>query len=167
MRQVKLALAAALLVSASAAFACSSEPGGGALSTGDSTAAASAADGGAATASKTPSASGATLVGPCKVCHGPDLAGTSTPLNGYAAGVKLFAPNLTPDKETGIGSWNDAQLRVAIREGLDQEGKILCPQMKHYPNIPAADLEAIIATLRAQPAVKKAIVGSVCPPLKR
>lgn len=165
---MKLALAATLLASASvSAFACSSEPGASSLPSRGSAAAASNADGGAAVASKTPSASGDTLVGPCKVCHGPDLAGSSTPLRGYAAGVLLFAPNLTPDKQTGIGSWNDAQLRVAIREGLDQEGKILCPQMKHYPNIPAADLEAIIATLRAQPAVKKATLESVCPPLKR
>lgn len=107
------------------------------------------------------------LMAGCKSCHGADLAGSATPLAGYPAGVSLLAPNLTPDKETGIGAWTDGQLRVAIRQGLDQEGRILCPQMKHYPTIPNADLEAIIARLRAQPPVKKLVGESVCPPLKR
>ncbi len=146
-------------------MACSSDSDG--LPPPGSASAASTGDGGAAVVSKTPSASGETLVGPCKTCHGADLSGATTALTGYAPGVSLFAPNLTPDKDTGIGAWTDAQLRVAIRQGLDSEGKILCAQMKHYPNILVADLEAIIATLRAQPAAKKVIGESVCPPLKR
>lgn len=165
--RVSGALVFVATLAASALMACSSDSDGLPPPGSGTAAAASTADGGTAVVSKTPSASGETLVGPCKTCHGPDLSGAATALTGYAPGVSLLAPNLTPDKDTGIGAWTDAQLRVAIRQGLDSEGKILCAQMKHYPNIPVADLEAIIATLRAQPAVKKVIGESVCPPLKR
>lgn len=103
----------------------------------------------------------------CGDCHGGNFAGTGGKLAGYPDGVELFAPNLTPDMETGIGSWTDAQLELAIREGLDKEGMVLCPQMKHYRDMPAAELTSIVQYLRSLPPIKNAVRESICPPLKR
>src|SRR6187397_1382023 len=37
---------------------------------------------------------------------------------------KAYAPNITPDPETGIGKWTDAQLAKAIREGVRPDGTL-------------------------------------------
>lgn len=149
---------------------CSSDGGGEPVPTSTAASTGAAGDGGTTAAFATPGAATGTadqLVGKCKTCHGNDLSGATTPLAGYPEGVSLYAPNLTPDKETGIGGWTDSQLGVAIRQGLDKDGMILCPQMRHYPDLTTGDLDTIIKALRATPAVKKAVPGSVCPPLKR
>ena len=102
----------------------------------------------------------------CGNCHTSDLSGSSSPLPGYPNGVALYAPNLTPDMDTGIGAWNDDELRLAIRSGIDNQGEVLCPQMKHYKDMGDDELNAIIAYLHSIPAVSKQIPGSICPPLK-
>jgi mono/diheme cytochrome c family protein len=73
------------------------------------------------------------------------------------------APNITPDKATGIGGWTDAQLRKAIREGIRPDGSLIGPPMPiaFYRGISDADLDAIIAYLRAQPAVANKVEKSV------
>jgi len=43
-----------------------------------------------------------------------------------------FYPNITPDAETGIGSWSEEDIKVAIRDGKDIEGKTLCATMERY-----------------------------------
>lgn len=90
-----------------------------------------------------------------------------TKLGGYPDGVELWAPNLTPDNETGIGAWTDGQLRLAIREGIDRDGLVLCPQMQHYRTMPDVEVDAIIKYLRSLPPSKRAVKESICPPLKR
>ena len=107
----------------------------------------------------------------CGSCHTPAgqpaLSGGTTKLGGYPDGVELWAPNLTPDKETGIGAWTDGQLRLAIRDGVDREGLVLCPQMQHYKTMPDVEVDAIIKYLRSLPPSKHAVRESICPPLKR
>lgn len=78
------------------------------------------------------------------------------------AAFKAYAPNITPDSETGIGTWTDAQLGKAIREGIRPDGSLIGPPMPvpFYRNLSDADLSAIIAYLRAQPAVKHVIAKS-------
>lgn len=126
-------------------------------------------DGGAAPPSSPSASSGEAAVRSrkCGDCHGANLAGTVTKLPGYPDGVELFAPNLTPDQATGIGTWTDGQLRLAIREGVDKEGLVLCPQMQHYRTMPDSEVDAIIQYLRSIPPVAKAVRESICPPLKR
>ncbi|MBW3628989.1 MAG: cytochrome c, partial [Gemmatimonadetes bacterium] len=51
-----------------------------------------------------------TLVGRCTGCHLPDLSGGSGPPPG--------ATNITPDRETGIGRWTEADFFRALRSGL-------------------------------------------------
>jgi len=76
---------------------------------------------------------------------------------------KAYAPNITPDAETGIGKWTDAQLSKAIREGIRPDGTVIGPPMPimFYRGMADADLKAIVAYLRAQPAVKNPVPKSV------
>ncbi len=72
------------------------------------------------------------------------------------------SPNITPDAQTGIGLWTDAQLAKAIREGVRPDKSIIGPPMPmaFYRHIADDDLAAIIAYMRAQPAVANAVPRS-------
>jgi hypothetical protein len=79
----------------------------------------------------------------CIYCHTPhDWAAPGTPYlpnREGAGGVmpyaglpgRVVAPNLTPDPETGAGSWTDDQLARAIREGIAHDGRVLFPLMPY------------------------------------
>jgi hypothetical protein len=70
---------------------------------------------------------------------------------------KVYAPNITPDPETGAGSWSDDQLARAIREGVGHDGRALFPFMP-YPDFRAMsdeDLASIIVYLQSLPPVRK------------
>jgi mono/diheme cytochrome c family protein len=83
---------------------------------------------------------------------------------------KLFTArpsNITPDPETGIGKWTDAQLKLAIREGRrppnsPNGGSLIGPPMpfSQYSGIADADLDAIVAYLRTVPPIKNAAAKS-------
>jgi len=103
----------------------------------------------------------------CGLCHttrGPDGA----PRCGMEqAGGRVFqergfravAPNITPDPETGIGRWTDAEIADAIRNGRRPDGSLLGPpmQVEAYRGISDRDLAAIVAYLRAIPPVRHAV----------
>jgi len=76
---------------------------------------------------------------------------------------KAFAANITPDAETGIGKWTEAQLVRAIREGIRPDGSLIGPPMpfEGYRQMSDDDVAAIVAWLRAQPPVKNAVPKSV------
>ncbi len=66
--------------------------------------------------------------GDCIACHsapkGEKFAGglyMDTPVG------QISTPNITPDKETGIGNWTDDQFYRAMHEGIDDQGKYLYP----------------------------------------
>ena len=70
---------------------------------------------------------------------------------------QVYAPNITPDPETGAGNWTDDQLARAIREGVGHDGRALFPFMP-YPDFRALsdeDLASIIVYLRSLPPVRK------------
>ena len=71
----------------------------------------------------------------CQDCHSP-----RTPGGGYVAGElfqgggfqmplpngqTLIAPNITPDQQTGIGSWSDDQIIRVIRTGITKDGRTI------------------------------------------
>src|SRR3954471_24998906 len=68
----------------------------------------------------------------------------------------LVAPNITPDKETGVGNWSDDALARAIREGIGHDGRTLFPVMPypHYRQMSEEDLASIIVYLRSVPPVR-------------
>lgn len=75
---------------------------------------------------------------------------------------KLFAPNITPDKETGVGNWSDDELARAIREGVTRDGHALFPIMPYmnYRKLPDEDMAAVIVYLRSIPPVKNVVERS-------
>ena len=75
---------------------------------------------------------------------------------------KAYAANITPDPDTGIGKWTDTQLAKAIREGVRPDKRVIGPPMpiEFYRHLSDADLVAIIAYLRAQPAVRNEVPKS-------
>lgn len=93
----------------------------------------------------------------CRSCHDePD--GARRPLAGGAAftqdGIRIgAAPNITPDRETGIGAWSDAEIVRAVREGVRPDGSYLGPVMAFelYRRISDGDMRAIVAYLRRVP----------------
>ncbi|HYB61659.1 MAG TPA: c-type cytochrome [Methylomirabilota bacterium] len=68
----------------------------------------------------------------------------------------LYAPNLTPDPETGSGNWTDDQIARAIREGIGHDGRALFPLMpyQHFKSMSDEDLASVVVFLRSLPAVR-------------
>jgi mono/diheme cytochrome c family protein len=106
----------------------------------------------------------------CGNCHtpkGPDgeLAGMEL-AGGFLmedAPFTAFAPNITPDAETGIGAWTDAQIVTAIREGRRPDGTIIGPPMPIalYRDMSDRDVQAIVAYIRALKPVNNVVPRSV------
>jgi mono/diheme cytochrome c family protein len=70
----------------------------------------------------------------------------------------VYATNITPDPETGIGKWTDDQIITAIRAGRRPNGERLLP-VHPYPTfngIAEEDLRALVAYLRSVPPVRRA-----------
>jgi mono/diheme cytochrome c family protein len=68
---------------------------------------------------------------------------------------RVVAPNITSDKETGVGDWTDDELARAIREGVSREGRALFPLMPYgrYKSMSDEDLASVIVYLRSVPPV--------------
>ena len=77
--------------------------------------------------------------------------------------IDAVTPNLTPDKETGVGGWTDAELMVGIRDGKRPDGSLIGPPMPFvmYRGLSDNDTKAIIAYLRTLTPVKNATRKSV------
>jgi mono/diheme cytochrome c family protein len=86
------------------------------------------------------------------------LAGSDVP---FPEGGKVWASNLTPDPETGIGRFTPGQVRQAIKDGLRLDGKKLAPPMddlaRHYARMTDDDLDAIVLHLYSVKPVKHAV----------
>jgi mono/diheme cytochrome c family protein len=88
--------------------------------------------------------------GDCVACHTADkrrpFAGglpISTPFG------MIYTPNLTPDPETGIGQWSDADFQRAMHEGIGKDGERLYPAFPYaeYTKVTGQDVQAIRAYL--------------------
>ena len=97
-------------------------------------------------------------IGGCTNCHtakdGALLAGGDAIVTPYG---DFFAPNITPDPETGIGGWTLEQFVRAMREGRDPEGRPLYPAFPYtsYTRMADADLAALKAYLDAVPPLRQ------------
>ncbi|HEX5651855.1 MAG TPA: cytochrome c [Chitinophagaceae bacterium] len=69
---------------------------------------------------------------------------------------KIYSRNITPDKETGIGKYTDAEIARALRYGVQPDNTVLYAFMPFH-NTSDEDLRAIISYLRAQKPVAKKI----------
>ena len=82
----------------------------------------------------------------------------------------LAAPNITPDVETGAGSWTDDQLARAIREGIGHDGRTLFPMMPYqdFKYLSDEDLASIIVYIRSLPPIHNRLPERQIPfPLSR
>jgi len=98
----------------------------------------------------------------CGHCHAADPRDPDGPLAGGLAFRNwrlgtIYAANLTPDRETGIGAWSEAELVRAIRNGQDREGHLLAPVMPYewLSSLSDRDALAIAAYLKSQPPVTR------------
>ena len=111
----------------------------------------------------------------CSDCHTPGaltgkpdmkrfLAGSEV---GFAMpGLGVFAPgNLTPDKDTGLGGWTNAEIAAAITKGTRPDGRVLSPIMPwmSFANLTGPDAMAIAAYLKSLPPVKNKVGGPFGP----
>jgi mono/diheme cytochrome c family protein len=62
----------------------------------------------------------------------------------------FYPPNLTPDLETGIGTWSEADIIKAVRTGVRPDGRVLAPVMPYhsYGKLTDADAQALASYLR-------------------
>lgn len=103
----------------------------------------------------------------CGGCHtprGPDGAPDgSAHLAGGSAGFEMpglgivWPPNITPDAEA-LGGWSAEEIATALTTGERPDGRILAPVMPWpaYASLSDEDLAALVAYLRAVPAVARA-----------
>ena len=96
--------------------------------------------------------------GNCMGCH------TARGGASYAGGLGIptpfgtvFTSNLTPDANTGIGSWSPAHFWRALHNGRSKSGRLLYPAFPYtsYTQVTRDDSDAIFAFLRSQPAVNQ------------
>jgi len=68
----------------------------------------------------------------------------------------IYSPNITPDAETGIGSWSDTDFLRAVHEGIAKDGTRLYPAFPYasYTYLTDEDVLAMKAYLFSLPAVK-------------
>ncbi|MBN8917878.1 MAG: molybdopterin-dependent oxidoreductase [Rhizobiales bacterium] len=98
-------------------------------------------------------------LGDCAVCHtaeGGIANAGGRPL--HTPFGTVYSTNLTPDVETGIGTWSYAAFERAMREGIGRDGRHLYPAFPYtaFSRISDADMQALYAFLMSQPAVTAA-----------
>lgn len=111
----------------------------------------------------------------CGDCHTPGYflgkPDFSHLLGGSEVGFELpglgvfHGPNLTPDRDTGLGAWSDAEIATALTKGTRPDGRQLAPIMpwRNLAVLAPADLKAIVAYLRSLPAVRNKVPGPFGP----
>jgi len=114
----------------------------------------------------------------CFACHGeldydsPDLSvvpgteGAGGPFPDELVPYPLNVPNITPDEETGAGTWTDEQIKRALRNGIGHDDRVLFPGMPwpFYRAITDADLDSLVSYLRSVPPVRKEVPPTPAPP---
>ncbi len=112
--------------------------------------------------------------GGCISCHAPspDLKDVAADVPAGGKPIKtplgpLFPPNLTPDKDTGIGNWSDADFVNAMQRGLSPGNAHLIPAFPYtsYTHMKIEDVLDIKAYLASLPAVKNEVPAEPMPAL--
>ena len=115
-----------------------------------------------------------TIMG-CNDCHTPGyflgkpdfahaLSGSDVGFEMPGLGIH-WGPNLTPDPETGLGKWSDAQIITAFRTGVRPDGRKLIPAMPYggFAVLTDADAQAIVAYLRSLPSAVHQVTAPTKP----
>ncbi len=99
------------------------------------------------------------LAGNCAGCH--TARGGAAYAGGRAIATPfgtVFAGNLTPDADTGLGRWSAAHFWRALHHGRGYDGRRLVPAFPYteFTRITRADSDALYVFLRSLPAVVQA-----------
>lgn len=110
-------------------------------------------------------------LGHCTTCHSMGKMGARKPDDRWMAGGdspmelpgvgKVWASNLTPAKETGLGRFSDEQVKMAMMSGVRTDGKRMAPPMTiyvpHIASMDPGDVDALVAYLRSLPPVENKV----------
>jgi mono/diheme cytochrome c family protein len=105
----------------------------------------------------------------CGGCHTPgvflgkpdlprEFAGSEVGFQIPGLGI-FYPPNLTPDPETGLGRWSEADIVKAVRTGVRPDGRVLAPAMpySHYGRLTDADAFALASYLKSLKPVRNQV----------
>ena len=107
----------------------------------------------------------------CGNCHspkGPD--GRDIEAKAFSGGLswdeppfKVTAPNITQDKQTGIGNWSNTDIRRLLRKGVKPDGTPIATIMPtgFYDIITKRDMSAIVAYLRTLKPIKNKVADPI------
>lgn len=92
----------------------------------------------------------------CASCH--SVAGGKPLAGGYAMKTgfgTIYSTNISPDRETGIGTWSEEAFLRAMHEGVARDGSHLFPAFPydHFTKLSNADVHALYAYIMTQPPV--------------
>jgi mono/diheme cytochrome c family protein len=94
--------------------------------------------------------------GDCAACHtapgGQQFAGNYAINSPFGI---IYTPNITPDKETGIGNWSEAEFYHLFHEGRGPNGEYIYPAFPYdwFTKVTKPDVDAIYAYLMSLPPV--------------
>ena len=110
-------------------------------------------------------------LGLCTDCHTPGYFFGKPDMGRYLGGSEVgfhipdlgvfHGPNLTPDKETGLGNWSADDIVRAIQTGTRPDGRVLAPIMPWhaFAQLTKPDAQAIAAFLKSLPPVSNKVPG--------
>ena len=104
----------------------------------------------------------------CGNCHTPRGPGGVFDMSKQLSGgpqtwdeetYKVKGANITPDVETGIGKWSNADIKRALLTGVRPDGTQIAPMMPYgfYKVFTSNDIDAVVAYLKSVPAVRNAV----------
>jgi mono/diheme cytochrome c family protein len=103
----------------------------------------------------------------CDGCHTPRGPGGFNMEKRFSGGSQTWdtpaytvkGSNITPDRETGIGSWSADDLKRSLTDGVRPNGVPLAPQMPYafYKILTPGDLDAVVAYVRSVQPVRNEV----------
>ena len=103
----------------------------------------------------------------CDGCHTPRTPAGFVMEKRFSGGSQTWdeaaytvkGSNITPDRDTGIGSWSEADLKRLLRDGIRPSGVHVAPQMPFgfYKILTPGDLDAVVAYVRSVAPVRNEV----------
>jgi mono/diheme cytochrome c family protein len=106
----------------------------------------------------------------CANCHSPKGPPAAVAGKDFSGGLswdeppfKVTAPNITQDKETGIGEWTDVEIKTMLLTGKNRHGIQEAEVMPtaFYPILVPSDVDSIVAYLRTLKPVKNKVADPI------